>query len=260
MARRLTASDAVYGIHAVRSAVSRDAAGITEVWVQDHDGRVRGRLAELLTEIEAAGIAVRSKTRADLDHAVGDVRHQGIVALVAASALPEVSEAGLAGFIEGLSAPPLLLVLDGVQDPHNLGACLRTADGAGVQMVIAPKDNAVGITPVVRKVASGAAEVVPLLQVTNLARTLRGLQNLGVWLVGADASPEAASVYKTDLSGPIALVLGAEGRGLRQKTRGLCDFLVEIPMAGSVSSLNVSVATGVLLYEAVRQRRPSLPS
>jgi 23S rRNA (guanosine2251-2'-O)-methyltransferase len=257
MARRMMGSDVVYGIHAVRSAVSRDAAAITEVWVQDQDARARGRLGELLTEIAAAGIAVRSKTRGDLEKALGDVRHQGIVALTAPSApLPLVTEADLPSFVEGLSAPPLLLVLDGVQDPHNLGACLRTADGAGVQLVITPKDNAVGITPVVRKVASGAAEVIPLLQVTNLARTLRGLQDMGIWLVGADASPESASVYETDLSGPVALVLGAEGRGLRQKTRGLCDFLVEIPMAGSVSSLNVSVATGVLLYEAVRQRRP----
>lgn len=247
-----TTTDAmVYGIHAVRSALQRNSGSISEVWVQDGAGR---RLGELLAEIEAAGVPVCFKARTALDQIVGDARHQGVLALIEQRSAPKVAEADLPDFIEGLAVPPLLLVLDGVQDPHNLGACLRTADGAGVHLVITPKDNAVGITPVVRKVASGAAETVPLVQVTNLARTLRALQDMGVWLVGADASPESASIYDTDLSSPIALVMGAEGRGLRQKTRGLCDFVVEIPMAGSVSSLNVSVATGVLLYEAVRQR------
>jgi len=252
--RKAISTAMVYGIHAVRSALTQDAGSISEVWVQD--GATHGRLGELLMEIRAAGVRVRIKNRAELDQVLGDdVRHQGILAMMEQASAPKLTEADLPGFIEGLSAPPLLLVLDGVQDPHNLGACLRTADGAGVHVVITPKDNAVGITPVVRKVASGAVETIPLIQVTNLARTLRALQELGVWLVGADASPESASVYETDLSGSIAVVLGAEGRGLRQKTRSLCDFLVEIPMAGSVSSLNVSVATGILLYEAVRQRR-----
>jgi 23S rRNA (guanosine2251-2'-O)-methyltransferase len=147
-----------------------------------------------------------------------------------------------------------LLVLDGVQDPHNLGACLRTADAAGVHAVIVPQDRAVGLTPVVHKVACGAAETMPFYQVTNLARTLRMLQQEGVWLIGADEGGDS-DLFGADLKGPVALVMGAEGKGLRRLTRDLCDVMISIPMAGQVSSLNVSVATGVCLFEVVRQRR-----
>jgi 23S rRNA (guanosine2251-2'-O)-methyltransferase len=149
---------------------------------------------------------------------------------------------------------PLLLVLDGVTDPHNLGACLRSADAAGVTAVIVPKDNAASITPVVRKVACGAAEVVPFIQVTNLARTLKQLQDARVWIVGTTGEADE-SLYQQDLKGPIAIVMGAEGAGMRRLTKEHCDFLVKLPMAGSVSSLNVSVATGICLFEAVRQRQ-----
>jgi len=151
-------------------------------------------------------------------------------------------------------APPLLLVLDGVTDPHNLGACLRTADAAGALAVIVPKDKSATLNATVRKVACGAAEVVPLVAVTNLARTLEKLQKRGVWIVGT-AGEASQELYSQDLSGPIALVMGAEGKGMRRLTREHCDYLVRLPMAGSVSSLNVSVATGVCLFEALRQRR-----
>jgi 23S rRNA (guanosine2251-2'-O)-methyltransferase len=156
--------------------------------------------------------------------------------------------------LESSSAPPLLLVLDGVTDPHNLGACLRSADAAGVTAVIIPKDKAVGLTPVVRKVACGAADTVSLVQVTNLARSLKTLQEKGVWIVGTDDEADT-TLFEQELTGPLAIVMGSEGTGLRRLTRECCDFLVSIPMAGELSSLNVSVATGVTLFEAVRQRR-----
>jgi len=155
--------------------------------------------------------------------------------------------------LDQLAEPPFLLVLDQVQDPHNLGACLRSADAAGVHGVIAPRDNAVGLTPTVHKVASGAARTVPFFQVTNLARVLRTLKERGIWLVGAAGEAEQ-SIYQADLTGPLALVMGAEDTGLRRLTREECDFLVRIPMRGHVESLNVSVATGVVLFEALRQR------
>ena len=153
-----------------------------------------------------------------------------------------------------MATEPLLLILDGVQDPHNLGACLRTADAAGVSAVIAPRDRAVGLTPTVRKVACGAAEAIPFIQVTNIARTLRELKDRGIWLVGADGAAEM-DIFSAGLRGPLGLVMGAEGEGLRRLTREHCDFLVRIPMAGTLESLNVSVATGICLFEAVRQRQ-----
>jgi 23S rRNA (guanosine2251-2'-O)-methyltransferase len=155
--------------------------------------------------------------------------------------------------LEAAAGPPLLLVLDGVQDPHNLGACLRSADAAGVAALIVPRDRAAGLTPVVRKVAAGAAETVPLVAVVNLARTLRSLKERGVWLVGTDDAADR-TLYQADFAGPVAVVMGSEGEGLRRLTRDCCDQLVSIPMAGAVESLNVSVATGVVLFEAVRQR------
>lgn len=159
--------------------------------------------------------------------------------------------------LEGLENDPLLLVLDGVTDPHNLGACLRSADAAGVHAVIVPKDNSVGITPVVRKVSSGAAETLPFIAVTNLARTLKSLQAKGLWITGAAVEESARELHLADLTGPRVLVMGSEGKGMRRLTREHCDELVYIPMAGEVSSLNVSVATGVCLFEAVRQRKLS---
>jgi 23S rRNA (guanosine2251-2'-O)-methyltransferase len=165
-----------------------------------------------------------------------------------------LDEEGLKQLLDNLDEAPLLLVLDGVTDPHNLGACLRTADGAGVHAVIVPRDKACGLTPVVRKVASGAAETVPLVQVTNLARTLKALKQRNIWLMGTDLDTEQ-ELYQADMTGPLALVMGAEGKGMRRLTRENCDFLVKLPMQGAVQSLNVSVSTGICLYEAVRQRK-----
>jgi 23S rRNA (guanosine2251-2'-O)-methyltransferase len=241
----------IYGLHAVAAALQRDPARLLEIQVAE-GMRTQTRLTQILDDARAAGIAVRSCSRAALDDLVAEGAHQGIVAWQKPARA--FSEADLDALLSGLTVPPLLLVLDGVQDPHNLGACLRTADAAGVHAVIAPRDRAVGLTPVVRKVASGAAEAVPFIQVTNLARTLRELKEKGIWLVGADGEAEM-DIYATDLRGPLALVMGAEGQGLRRLTREHCDFLVRIPMAGTVESLNVSVATGICLFEAVRQRR-----
>jgi len=189
-------------------------------------------------------------SRQRLDGMAPEGRHQGVVAKVAAAlALPHT----LDGVLEGLSEPALLLVLDGVQDPHNLGACLRVADAMGAHAVIAPKDRAAGLNPTVRKVASGAAETIPFITVTNLARTLRELQDLGIWVVGTAGESEN-DLFGMKLDGPLALVLGAEGEGLRRLTRENCDQLARIPMFGTVESLNVSVAAGMCLFEARRQR------
>jgi len=181
-----------------------------------------------------------------------EVRHQGVIGRLQPSR--ERNERDLELLLDGLEHPPFLLVLDGVQDPHNLGACLRTADAAGVDAVIAPRDRAAGLTATACKVACGAAQTVPFIRVTNLARTLGRLQKAGIWLVGA-AGEEDRELYQADLTGPLAIVVGGEGRGLRRLTRERCDLLVSIPMAGIVESLNVSVATGICLYEALRQRR-----
>ena len=241
----------IFGIHAVMAALRRDATQINELYVAE-GSRKNPRLCELIELAELAGLVAHYQSREALDDLVPDGVHQGVVAWCSASA-PTVSEDDLVSLVEGLRVPALLLVLDGVQDPHNLGACLRSADAAGVHAVIAPKDRAVGLTPTVRKVACGGAESLPFVQVTNLARTLRELKDAGVWLVGATGdAPD--SLYDTDLRGPIAMVMGAEEKGLRRLTQEQCDFLVHIPMAGSVASLNVSVATGVCLFEAVRQR------
>jgi len=200
----------------------------------------------------ARGITIEFRSRSEIDRLYPDATHQGVVAFLTSSG-KMLSGKQLPAFLETLSTPALLLVLDGVQDPHNLGACLRTADAAGVQAVIMPRDRAAGLTPVVHKVACGATQSMPVFAVTNLARTLRMLKEAGIWLYGAsDQAPQ--SLYETDLSGPLALVLGSEGSGLRRLTAELCDFQVAIPMAGVVESLNVSVAAGVLLYEVRRQR------
>jgi 23S rRNA (guanosine2251-2'-O)-methyltransferase len=214
-------------------------------------GRDDARLQGLVARAEAAALPVQRLSRAELDARFPGWHHQGAVAQCRPATV--ASEADLPGLLAVTAGAPLLLVLDGVQDPHNLGACLRTADAAGVTAVIAPRDRAVGLTPTVRKVACGAAETLPFLSVTNLARTLRQLRDAGLWIVGA-AGEGSTDLYRSDLSGPLALVLGAEERGLRRLTREHCDFLVRIPMFGSVASLNVSVAAGICLFEAVRQR------
>lgn len=247
----MTQADHACGLHAVESLIAAHPEKVREIVVAT--GRHDRRLAGVIATAEARGIAVRRLPRAELDRLVPGVRHQGVIATLAIP-LAEVSrEQDLTAFLEELTEPPFLLVLDGVQDPHNLGACLRTADAAGVQAVIVPRDRAAGITPVVRKVACGAAESVRLFTVTNLARSLRQLREAGVWIYGASGDVDR-SLYDADLRGPLALVLGGEGKGLRRLTRELCDFLVAIPMVGQVESLNVSVAAGVLLYEARRQR------
>jgi len=240
----------IYGLHAVAASLQRDPARVLEIQVAE-GMRQQSRLTQILDEARAAGIPVRRCAREVLDELVAEGSHQGIVAWQKPARA--YNEADLDALLASLTVPPLLLVLDGVQDPHNLGACLRTADGAGVHAVIAPRDRAVGLTPIVRKVASGAAESIPFIQVTNLARTLRELKDKGIWLVGADGEA-AMGIFAADLRGPSAVVMGAEGQGLRRLTREHCDFLVRIPMAGTVESLNVSVAAGIFLFEAVRQR------
>jgi 23S rRNA (guanosine2251-2'-O)-methyltransferase len=250
--RSPAAGDVAYGIHPARVLLQRSPQRVRQVWLSSSRDAA-SRLQELRALALQSQIAVVDADDAQLDKLAAGERHQGvIVALAPRAGDPETQ---LEEALDALGdAPPLLLVLDGVTDPHNLGACLRSADAAGVAAVIVPRDRAAGITPVVRKVAAGAAETVPLVQVVNLARTLRELKDRGVWLVGT-SEDAPRTLYDLDLSGPIALVLGSEGEGMRRLTREACDELVSIPMAGAVESLNVSVATGVALFEAVRQRR-----
>lgn len=222
-------------------------------------GREDKRITQLLELAGNQGVPVERRLRQDMDAMVSG-RHQGVVAEMLATADSSSTdganiwtEADLLRAVEGKSGPVLILVLDGVTDPHNLGACLRSADASGVDAVVVPKDNSADLTPVSRKVACGAAEVVPFVKVTNISRTLQALQSRGVWLYGADGDAEK-TIYDSDLVESVALVMGAEGKGMRRLTREQCDFLVKLPMAGSVSSLNVSVAAGVCLFEVVRQR------
>ena len=238
----------LFGIHAVEAALNGDS--VTEVVIAA--GRQDGRMQGLLRTARDHNVKVREVGRRELDDLARGRRHQGVVAYARAAKVR--GEGELHELLDSLEVPPFLLILDGVTDPQNLGACLRSADGAGVHAVIAPRDKAVGLTSTVRKVASGAAETTPFFQVTNLARTLRELQERGVWTVGA-AGEADADLYAVDLKGPLAVVLGAEGKGLRRLTREHCDTLARIPMVGAVESLNVSVATGVFLFEALRQRR-----
>ena len=246
----MTDLTAVAGIHSVRSALKFGREGVDALWLER--GRRDRRLAELADLARQSGIPVQQQDRAALDQAAPGINHQGALAWVRAPASRPARD--LDSLLDQLAGPPLLLLLDEVQDPHNLGACLRTADAAGVHAVIAPKDNAVGLTPVVAKVASGAAETVPYIQVTNLARTMDALKARGIWLIGT-AGEAPVDLYATDLRGALGLVMGSEGTGLRRLTRERCDALVRLPMAGTVESLNVSVAAGVCLFEAVRQRR-----
>lgn len=252
----------IYGIHAVDSLLRQNPKSVQRLWAQQ--GRDDKRIGALLELAQNQGVPVARETRQAMDE-MAKGRHQGVVAEVYAE--PASGDTGQANLwqeadllraVDAKEGPMLLLVLDGVTDPHNLGACLRSADAAGVDAVIVPKDKSADLTPVSRKVASGAAEVVPFVRVTNLSRTLQALKERGVWLFGAAGEAEN-SIYDNDLSVSLALVMGAEGSGLRRLTREQCDFLVRLPMAGSVSSLNVSVATGVCLFEAQRQRLASQP-
>jgi len=239
----------VFGLHAVRTLLQRRPERAALLVLQK--GREDARATELMRLAQDAGIRTEWRDVGELDRLAGNERHQGACAQVKASA--PMGEGALDDLLDRAGAVPLLLILDGVQDPHNLGACLRTADAAGVTAVIVPRDRAAGLSPTVRKVASGAAETVPFIQVVNLARTLRWLKEREIWIVGTDdQAPQP--MFKTKLTGPLAIVLGAEGHGLRRLTRENCDALVSIPMVGVVESLNVSVAAGVLLFEALRQR------
>ena len=246
----MTGSHIIAGINSVRTALKHGSAGVAEVWVEAK--RRDKKIREIIGLAKESGVTLHQVDRSEIDNMVPGVNHQGATAKVAVPAA--LGEKDLESLLSQNEASPLLLVLDGVQDPHNLGACLRSADAAGVMAVIAPKDRSVGMTPTVCKVASGAAETVPFIQVTNLVRTIRWLQDEHrVWVVGT-AGEADTSLYAADLKGPLALVMGAEENGMRRLTRETCDLLIKLPMAGSVESLNVSVATGVSLYEALRQR------
>ena len=238
----------VFGWHAVEAVLKREPERLQQVWIQT--GRQDKRVKSITDTLDSLGVRWKVVHRKELDERVSGV-HQGIVAAVSESR--EWTEDDLLAQLAGSDKPPFLLVLDGVTDPHNLGACMRTTDAVGVQAVIVPKDKSASLTPVARKVACGAAETVPFVRVTNLARFLRSLQDQGVWLIGT-AGEAKATLYQADFKGPVALVMGAEGKGMRRLTREHCDQLINIPMLGHVDSLNVSVATGVCLYEALRQR------
>jgi len=242
-------AELIYGMHAVRIMLERHPQRVLGVRLAEHRGDPRARAIEELARRQQRPLARVDAQR--LKQQLGDVTHQG----VAAEVLPLASwdEDDLLAALAGVHSP-LLIALDGVQDPHNLGACLRTADACGALAVIVPRDRAAQLTPAVRKVAAGAAETTPVVVVTNLVRTLKLLKEGNLWVVGADAAAEQEA-WQADLKGALVLVLGAEGSGLRHLTRENCDFMVRLPQVGAVESLNVSVAAGMLLYEALRQRR-----
>ncbi|MDX5405760.1 MAG: 23S rRNA (guanosine(2251)-2'-O)-methyltransferase RlmB [Chromatiaceae bacterium] len=241
-------ADLVFGIHAVEAFLQRAPQDVLELFVmKDRDDK---RMQPIIQLARQNGVSVQFCNRKTLDDMVGG-QHQGVVAKARLQSTG--NEVDLAAIVAA-NDKPFILILDGVTDPHNLGAILRSADAAGVHAVVAPKDRSVKLTSVVRKVACGAAESVPFITITNLARTMRELQDAGVWIVGTAGETDTL-VYDADLKGPLALVLGAEGEGLRRLTRETCDALVKIPMFGTVSSLNVSVAAGICLFEAVRQRQ-----
>ena len=244
------ASRLIYGFHAVLGRMRHDPEAVFEVYLSAQRQDVRAR--QVLQLAESAQIKLVASDGERLDRMVGTRRHQGVVARVDARQR-EVKLADILDTLADSRDPALLLVLDGIQDPHNLGACLRVADAAGVHAVIAPKDRAVGLTAAAAKVASGAADSVPYVTVTNLARALREIKDAGIWVIGTAGEVERP-LYAVDQKGPVAWVLGAEADGLRRLTRDTCDELVHIPMAGSVESLNVSVASGICLFESVRQR------
>lgn len=237
----------LFGFHAVGVRLKTAPQTVLEIYFEPT--RRDARMRQFLERARESGVRLIEADALRIARLAGSHGHQGVAARVE----PVPAARSLDDLLDGLGSPPLLLVLDGVTDPHNLGACLRVADGAGAHAVIAPKDHAVGINATVAKVASGAAETVPYFMVTNLARTLGELKDRNIWCIGtSDDAPR--TLYQADLKGPVALVLGAEGAGMRQLTRKTCDELVSIPMRGAVESLNVSVASGVCLYEALRQR------
>ena len=248
---RMPSEAVVYGSHAVSQFVESSPERVIRLLMTERASS--GRLQPLAQRVAAAGIPLAVAPREELEACAGGGVHQGVVALV--HPRPSGDENDLEQLLGSLEESPFLLVLDGIQDPHNLGACLRTADATGVHAVVAPRNRAVGLTPAVRKVATGAAETVPFIQVTNLARTLRFLAVHGIRCIGADGEADA-SLFDADLSGPLALVMGAEGRGLRRLTREHCDLLVSLPQVGTLKSLNVSVAAGTCLYFALSQRAP----
>jgi 23S rRNA (guanosine2251-2'-O)-methyltransferase len=240
-------SKLLFGFHAVTARLRHDASSVEEIYFDSE--RTDRRMQELLRAAEAAKVRIIPVQGGRLDGMAGTRRHQGVVAKAGEMSLAR----NLDELLDAISGPPLLLILDGVTDPHNLGACLRVADGAGAHAVIAPKDRAVGLNATAAKVASGAADTVPYITVTNLARTMRELKERDIWLTGTTDDAEK-TLYDADFAVPTALVMGSEGEGMRRLTRENCDVLVRIPMEGAVESLNVSVASGVCLYEARRQR------
>ncbi|HEX4479484.1 MAG TPA: 23S rRNA (guanosine(2251)-2'-O)-methyltransferase RlmB [Rudaea sp.] len=247
----MSVGELLYGIHSVESALNHDPQNVIELYFESDSQNAR--IKELSDRARDLGLKPHARPREALDRMTGGARHQGAVARYRAP--PPRTESDLPPLIERAGRDALLLVLDGITDPHNLGACLRSAEAAGVTAVIAPKDKAVGITPTVRRASSGAADRVPFFAVTNLARTLKAIKQQGVWLVGL-AGDATQSLYAIDLKGPIAIVMGSEGEGMRRLTGESCDFLAKIPMRGDVESLNVSVATGIVLFETLRQRTP----
>lgn len=246
-------SEIAYGIHSISAIMEREPERIIEIYALK--GRQDERVAPIVNDAYSLGVSVQFMSRKALDDKSKGEQHQGIMARVKAA--KQKDDGDLRSLIDELRTQerqPFFLVLDGVTDPHNLGAVIRTADAAGVDGVIVPKDKSAKLNGTARKVACGAAEVMPLFVVTNLARTLKMMQDEGIWITGTAGEAEH-DIFATKFDGPMAIVMGAEGSGMRRLTREHCDQLVKIPMAGSVSSLNVSVATGVILFEAVRQRQ-----
>ena len=240
-------SKMIFGFHAVTARLRHEASSVEEIYVDA--GREDRRMQELLRAAKAVNVRIIQADDARLSNIVGTRRHQGVVAKAGELSLAR----NLDELLDAIDGPPLILILDGITDPHNLGACLRVADGAGAHAVIAPKDRAVGLNATAAKVASGAAESVPYITVTNLARTLRELKERDIQLIGTTDDAEK-SLYDADFTGGAALVMGSEGEGMRRLTRDTCDMLISVPMFGAVESLNVSVTSGVCLYEARRQR------
>jgi len=237
-------------MHAVKALLKANASDTRLLMIQK--GRKDSRIRAIVSLAQKAGVSVREVSRRELDEIGGAVEHQGVLAEFEGE--PVGNESSLFEHLDSCRGSMLVLILDGLQDPHNLGACIRSADAAGVDAVVVPTDNSVGITPVVRKVASGAVETMPVFQVTNLQRVFKKLKNAGIWIYGAAGDAESP-LYDIDMTGSVAIVMGSEGSGLRRLTRDACDGLFMIPMHGSVSSLNVSVAAGVSLFEVCRQRR-----
>lgn len=239
----------VYGLHAVITLLERSPEQIMDLWLLNT--RTDKRMQKVLNLAHAQQIPVRQTDKGLMNQKTDEAQHQGVIAW--RKPRQNVTEKHLPEILDNLSGRALILILDGITDPHNLGACLRTADAAGAQLVLAPKDQSAPLNATVAKVACGAAEVVPYIQVTNLARTMKELQERGIWIIGTAGEAEQ-SIYQQDLSSDVAIVMGAEGSGMRRLTREKCDFLANLPMAGEVSSVNVSVASGICLFEAVRQR------